>query len=141
VATDKDEAEELHRDALHCIVYDMMNWLAKQRAASNQKVVHSRTCKDERRKKEAAKHAIRAEVLAEAVDKLKQLRQMHGEASARASVIGHQLAEQGAINDPTPEQIAAKCEEIRSGWSESERASRHWQKCKPVDSEPTNFVF
>ena len=142
MANDKDEAEELHRDALHCIVYDMMNWLAKERASSNQKVVHSRTCKDEQRKKEAAKHAIRAEVLSEAVDKLKKLRRMHGEASARASVIGHQLAEQGAINDPTQEQIAAKCEEIRSGWSQEEHQRRYWQKNNGTDFEtPTNFIF
>lgn len=137
----KDKAEELHRDALHSILYDFMNWLAKQRASCNQKVTHGRTCKDEQRKKEAAVHAIRAEVFSQAIEKLKELRKVHGEASARASVIGNQMAEQGAIKDPTPEQIAAKCEEIRASWSEKERASRHWQKCEPVDTEPTTFIF
>lgn len=142
MATDKDEAYELHRDALHSIVFDMMNWLAKQRTAEKQKCLHGNASKDSQRKKEAAKHAIRADVFAEAVEKLKQLRRLHKETSARSSVIGHQLAEGGAINDPTPEQIAAKCEEIRSGWSEKERANRHWQKNNETDfDKPTNFIF
>ncbi len=141
MASDKEEAEELHRDALHGVVHDIMAWLMKQRTADNVRANQLRHKKGDGVADEIAKHVLRAKAWHEAIEKLKALRKEHGEAAARASVIWYQNADDAAVNDPTPEQIAAKCKEIQEGWSERERQLRHWQQPKPVEAEPTNFVF
>jgi chromosome condensin MukBEF ATPase and DNA-binding subunit MukB len=140
VAIDKEEAEQLHREALHSIVHDIMAWLVKQRNAARTRASQLQH-KHEKYAAELAEVKLAAKHWLEAIEELKRLRKHHGETAARSSVIGHQLAEEGAISDPTPEQIRAKCEEIRSGWSDKEKETRHWQKSTPVDFDPTKFVF
>jgi hypothetical protein len=141
VATDKEEAEQMHREALHCVVHDIMAWLVEQRRLAAVQVNQCRNAKSPEKQETFARQSIRHKVFVDAVEKLKSLRIKHRESSARASVIGHQLADGKAMNDPTPEEIAEGCQEIQRKWSDSERESRSTKKVQAVEIEPTNFIF
>jgi len=141
MAGDRHEAEQLHREALHCVVHDIMRWLVEQRRLARVKVNQGARSKCPQKKEAAVKEAIRAEVFVAAIEKLKWLRKKHGEMSARASAMSHGLAEGQAISDPSPEEIAKGCEEIQAKWSDSERASRSSVKVQPVEAKPTTFIF
>ena len=141
MAVDRDEAEQLHREALHCVVHDIMRWLVEQRRLARVKVKQGIKSKCPQKKEAAGKEAIRADVFGAAIEKLKWLRKKHGEMSARASAMSHGLAEGQAISDPSPEEIAKGCEEIQAKWSESERASRSSVKVQAVETKPTTFIF
>ena len=141
MAVDRDEAEQLHREALHCVVHDIMRWLVEQRRLARVKVNQGIRAKCQEKKEAAGNEAIRADVFGSCIDKLKWLRKKHGEMSARASAMSHGLAEGQAISDPSPEEIAKGCEEIRAKWSDSERASRSSVKVQAVETKPTTFIF
>ena len=141
MAVDRDEAEQLHREALHCVVHDIMRWLVEQRRLARVKVNQGARAKCPQKKESAGKEAIRADVFGAAIDKLKWLRKKHGEMSARASAMSQGLAGGQAISDPSPEEVANVCEEIQAKWSDSERASRSSVKVQSVEMEPTKFIF
>lgn len=141
MAVNKDDAERLHREALHSIVHDIMAWLADQRRLARVKIGQGSRTKCPQKKEIAKREAIRHEVFVAAIDKLKWLRRKHGENSARASAIGHRLADGQTINDPTPEEIIEECRHIQQTWSESERLSRSSVKVQAVETKPTTFIF
>ena len=145
---DSDDVSKLDKLGLHSVVYDLRAWLlrtesdlrykAKQRAKANDR--HGRT--------EAWEQA---EGLALCRAQLDDLRNRY-EAAIRngkrpAPVVVKEEEPDTCVDDPsvylpTPDEIAAKTAEIRSGWSDSEHRSRHWQKNDETDfSKPTNFIF
>ena len=119
-ADDLEEASILHREALAKIVFDMAVWLKRTRTDRRRAAARLR---QQGRMAEAREKAESADALSEAFEHLKMLRNQHGEQSARRSVSKYQTQETGNgqhFTDPTPEEIAKQCEEIRQRWSENE---------------------
>lgn len=141
MATDKHEAEQMHREALHCVVHDIMAWLVEQRRLAAVQVNKCRNAKSQEKQEVLLKQSVRHKAFCDAIEKLKVLRVKHRESSARTSVIGHQLADGKAMNDPTPEEIFEGCQEIQKKWSDSEREKRSTKKAQAVEIEPTKFIF
>lgn len=87
----------------------------------------------------------RSDVFRECLTKVQQMRRASGELSERNRVNSIKRVEQSPqdvnIYNPTPEEIAAKCREIQDGWTDNERARRHWQTAKDVELNPTTFIF
>lgn len=86
----------------------------------------------------------RSDVFRECLVKVQQMRRTIGELEERNRLNSLKRLEkspQEPLYNPTPEEIAAGCLEVQRGWSEAERARRHWQSAQSVEMNPTNFVF
>lgn len=137
---DMDEAERLHRESLHGILFDLRAWMQRtvgdfRREAARKR---ERGCAADSRSL-----CEQADGIQKCLDKLQQLRKQHLEHSnaKRVQILKVLADQQGNCYEPSQEEIEAKCKEIQSGWSERERQLRHWQQVKPVDTDPTAFIF
>lgn len=135
-----DGAENVHRQALHAVIFDLRVWMT----ATIRDLRHQ--AKNLRKKSKMAE----SKSLHEQIDgiertlaKLDELRQVHllSSAAKRVQTLAINQLHEADVYEPTPEQIAAKCAEIRAGWTETEMANRHWQKVKPAEAEPITFIF
>lgn len=138
-AEDKDEAIELHREALHRIVTDMMRWMTRERNAARIAYGRLTLVKDKAKQQERAIAAMRADVLGECCEQLKSLRKLHKENSARASIIGHEVVDGSVVSDPSEQQIAEMRLEIQRGWTEAEREKRATSKTRDVELRSIRF--
>lgn len=143
-----DDANKMDKLGLHSVVYDLRAWLVKTESDLRYKARQRAKVNDRHGRTEAWEQA---EGLALCRAKLDDLRHAYEAASKTKQrpvpvVIKEEEPEQ-SVDDPsvylpTPEEIDAKCEEIRGGWSEKERETRHWQKNNQTDfGNPTNFIF
>lgn len=143
-----DDANKMDKLGLHSVVYDLRAWLVKTEADLRYKARQRAKVNDRDGRTEAWEQA---EGLALCRAKLDDLRHAHEAASRTgkrpAPVVVKEEEPEQSVDDPsvylpTPQEIAAKCEEIQSGWSDKERESRHWQKNNETEfDKPTNFIF
>jgi hypothetical protein len=118
------EADNLHREALARIVFDMADWLKKKRTSLKRESARLRLAG---RIADAKEKAEAADVFEQCFDYFKQLRKQNNEASARQSVSHYRQEETGEgqiFTDPTPEEIAEQCRKFQEGWSDAVRELR-----------------
>jgi hypothetical protein len=123
-AGNAEEADNLHREALARIVFDMADWLKKKRTSLKRESARLRLAG---RIAEAKEKAEAADVFEQCFDYFKQLRKANNEASARQSVSHYRQEETGEgqiFTDPTPEEIAEQCRKFQEGWSDAVRELR-----------------
>ena len=123
-AGNAEEADNLHREALARIVFDMADWLKKKRTSLKRESARLRLAG---RIAEAKEKAEAADVFEQCFDYFKQLRKDNNEASARQSVSHYRQEETGEgqiFTDPTPEEIAEQCRKFQEGWSDAVRELR-----------------
>lgn len=124
-AIDLDEATQMHRDSLYCVLVDYTKWLKRERDKFRKQ---SRTACGKGKLDRSDYLAAHAIALDAAYKKLTELRKKHGEQSALKSCIGHQRfvtdGPSSLLGDPSEAEIQTACESIRAGWSDEELARR-----------------
>ena len=140
-------AANLDRVSLHTVVYDMRAWLINTEKNYRYKAKRRAKTGDVAGRRELLEQAEGlAQCRAKLDDLVNQLKAATKVVNRTAPIVVNEEPEE-CVDDPsvylpTPEEIAAKTEEIRRGWRPSEHEQRHWQKAHQVDlSEATKFIF
>ncbi len=139
-AGNAEEADNLHREALARIVFDMADWLKKKRTSLKRESARLRLAG---RIAEAKEKAEAADVFEQCFDYFKQLRKANNEASARQSVSHYRQEETGEgqiFTDPTPEEIAEQCRKFQEGWSDAVRELRSTCKAAEVETRTIKWL-
>jgi hypothetical protein len=138
-AGNAEEADNLHREALARIVFDMADWLKKKRTSLKRESARLRLAG---RIAEAKEKAEAADVFEQCFDYFKQLRKDNNEASARQSVSHYRQEETGEgqiFTDPTPEEIAEQCRKFQEGWSDAIKDARSTCKAAEVETRTVKW--
>jgi hypothetical protein len=138
-AGNAEEADNLHREALARIVFDMADWLKKKRTSLKRESARLRLAG---RIAEAKEKAEAADVFEQCFDYFKGLRKANNEASARQSVSHYRQEETGEgqiFTDPTPEEIAEQCRKFQEGWSDAIKDARSTCKAAEVETRTVKW--
>ena len=143
-----DDANKMDKLGLHSVVYDLRAWLIKTESDLRYKARQRAKVDDRHGRTEAWEQAEGLALCRAKLDDLRHAYEAASKTGKRPAAVVVKEEEPAEPEDdpsvylPTPEEIDAKCEEIRSGWSDKERANRHWQKNNETDfGNPTNFIF
>lgn len=144
----KIAADHLGRAELHSVLFDLRAWLIKTENDYRYKAKRRAKAGDRDGRTEAWEQA---EGLALCRAKLDDLRHQYETASKNgkqpAPVIVEEEEPDECLDDPdvylpTPEEIAAKCKEIRSKWTPSQLTEKCVHKCEPIShANVTKFIF
>jgi hypothetical protein len=138
-AGNAEEADNLHREALARIVFDMADWLKKKRTSLKRESARLRLAG---RIAEAKEKSEAADVFEECFTYFKGLRKANNEASARQSVSHYRQEETGEgqiFTDPTPEEIAEQCRKFQEGWSDAIKEARSTGKAAEVETRTVKW--
>jgi hypothetical protein len=138
-AGNAEEADNLHREALARIVFDMADWLKKKRTSLKRESARLRLAG---RIADAKEKAEAADVFEQCFDYFKGLRKANNEASARQSVSHYRQEETGEgqiFTDPTPEEIAEQCRKFQEGWSDAIKDARSTCKAAEVETRTVKW--
>ena len=140
-------SDKLDKFGLHSVVYDLRAWLLRTESDLRHKAKQRAKVDDRDGRKECWEQAEGvAMCLAKLDDLVNQLKAATKVVKRAAPIVVDEepdtCVDDPSVYLPTPDEIAAKTAEIRSGWTESEQQRRHWQKNDETDFEkPTNFIF
>ena len=144
---DSDDANKMDKLGLASVVYDLRAWLLRTESDLRYKAKQRAKVEDRDGRKECWEQAEGLTLCRHKLDDLVNQLKAATKVVKRAAPIvvdeePDQCVDDPSVYLPTPEEIAAKTAEIRSGWSDSEQQRRHWQKNDETDfGNPTNFIF
>jgi hypothetical protein len=144
---DIDDVSKLDKLGLHSVVYDLRAWLLRTESDLRYKAKQRAKVDDRDGRKECWEQAEGLALCRHKLDDLlNQLKSATKVVKRTAPIVVDDepdtCVDDPSVYLPTPDEIAAKTAEIRSGWTESEQQRRHFLKNDETDfGKPTNFIF
>jgi hypothetical protein len=142
-----DDANKMDKLGWHSVVFDLRAWLVREEANLRYKAKQRAKVNDRDGRTEAWEQAEGLALCRAQLDDLRHRHEAGSRTGKRPAPIVVDDEPDTCVDDPsvylpTPDEIAAKTAEIRSGWTESEQQRRHWQNNDETDfGKPTNFIF
>lgn len=128
--------QEEHRQALIGLVAHFGEYVRKRESGVAQRLSYAQRAQDEQR---ISRLTVQLDLLREVRGRLADLRKDFDVTALANRVLACAHLQGRSEADPTEEEIARKCQEIQSNWSETEKECRSAYKTKSVEFRETKF--